>query len=144
MDPRTKKEWADIRDRSIEYHTKLFKESIPGLDENDFTDAKDHLAKAREFLGEENYVESVIQSYKAMEKILYGLAGVQASSKITIDIVMKKYVDLRKHGTKLDFVRNTRNRLVHANGIDECDETAARFALEGMDQFLRDVEGRLR
>ena len=143
LDPHIKKEWIDIRDRYIAYHKELLKYTIPVLGEKNFRTAKAYLAKAKECLEEGNYVESVVHSCKAMEKILFVLTGSKQSLSMNIRSVVKKHSDLKKHETTLDFVRTTRNMLVHADGTNECDENAARFVLERMDQFLMDVEGRL-
>ena len=143
LDLHIKKEWIDIRDRYIAYHKELLKHTIPGLGEKNFRFAKAYLAKAKEYLEAGNYTESVTHSCKAMEKILFVLAGSRQNLSNNIRSVVKKHNDLKKHETTLDFVRTTRNMLLHADGMNECDENAARFALEGMDQFLMDVEGYL-
>ena len=140
LDPHIEKEWIDIRDRCIAYNKELFKHTILDLGEKNFRAAKTYLAKAKECIEEGNYNESVIHSSNAMEKILSVLTGSRQHSHTNIRTVMQKYSNLKKYKTSLDFVRCTRNELTHADGMNECDENMARFALERMDQFLMDVE----
>ena len=147
LDHRIEKEWADIRDRYITKHKEVLQSSIPTLEENPFRPAKGYLVNAKERLDGGKYIESIIQSSKAMEEILQVLAGPAGQSGVmhkNMSIVMDDYEDLRKHKTHLDFIKATRNKLVHASGVDECDESAAKFALESMDRFLTDVTSRLR
>ena len=147
LDHRIEKEWVDIRDRYITKHKEVLQFSIPALEKNPFRPAKGYLVNAKRRLDGGKYIESIIQSSNAMEEILQVLAGPEGQSggmHKNMSIVMKNYEDLRKHKTSLDFIKATRNKLVHASGVDECGESAAKFALESMDQFLTDVTSRLR
>ena len=147
LDYHIEKEWVDIRDRYIAKHKEILEFSIPTLEKNRFRPAKDYIVNAKDRLDEGKYIESILQSYNAMEEILRILAGGKGQSGAVyknMSVVMNDYKDLKKYETSLDFIRSTRNKLVHPSGVDKCGKIAAKFALDMMDQFLTDVTDKLR
>ncbi|QUC64395.1 DUF4145 domain-containing protein [Nitrosopumilus sp. K4] len=129
-------DWAEIRDA---YIRRLKNSFVDTDDSKNFDRAKKFLRYAKNSLEKSSFRDSVINSSLAIEDTLstfLNRSDLRLEEKIK---ELESNPDLGNHVINLHYIRNVRNRTVHASDF-EVTEDIARHVLEMADQFLADIQ----